>query len=210
MTLWRFKQQVQQLWYELSLYLPMALIGLTALATYWLVRTTPAPSAPSAASAPVHEPDYFMKRFSLKTYDADGRLKSEVFGAEARHYPDTDTLEIDEARLLSYGPTGVLTVATARRAISNGDGSQVQLIGDARVVREDRSDTTAPGPRLEFRGEFLHAYLDTERVVSDQPVQITRGNDRFEANQLSYDHIEQVLSLGGRVRGTLMPGVGSP
>lgn len=210
MTLWRFRQQVQQLWYELSLYLPIALIGVTALATYWLVRTTPAPGAPAEPRAEVHEPDYFMKRFSLKTYDVDGRLKSEVFGAEARHYPDTDTLEIDDARLLSYGPTGVLTVATARRAITNGDGSQVQLIGNARVVREDRSDSTAPGPRLEFKGEFLHAYLDTERVISDQPVQITRGSDRFEAQRMAYDHVEQTLSLGGRVRGTLMPGTGSP
>jgi hypothetical protein len=30
-------------------------------------------------------------------------------------------------------------------------------------------------PQLEFRGEFLHAYLDTERVTSNKPVTLIRG-----------------------------------
>ena len=38
--------------------------------------------APVSVSA-THDPDYFMKKFSVKTFDATGRLKSEVTGADA-------------------------------------------------------------------------------------------------------------------------------
>ena len=60
-------------------------------------------------------------------------------------------------------------------------------------------------PRLEFRGEFLHAWTQTERVSSNQPVTLTRGNDRFTANSMDYDNLEQVLELRGRVQGTMVP-----
>jgi lipopolysaccharide export system protein LptC len=103
-------------------------------------------------------------------------------------------------------PQGLLTVATADRALSNADGSEVQLFGNAVVTRE-----AVPGgagkaqPRLEFRGEFLHAFTQTERVRSDRPVVLIRGNDRFTADAMEYDHLDQVLQLHGRVRGVLMP-----
>ena len=40
---------------------------------------------------------------------------------------------------------------------------------------------------------------------SNRPVQLTRGNDRFTADTMEYDNLDQVLQLNGRVRGVLMP-----
>lgn len=191
---------------RLSIYLPIILMGLLALGTYWLARNTPVFAPPVPEAAPTHEPDYFLRGFSVKSFDPAGRLRSEVHGAEARHFPDTDTLEIDQPRIRSYNTvTGALTVASAKRAISNGDGSQVQLIGDAVVTREatPASGQGRPQPRLEIRGEFLHAFLDVERVKSDKPVRITRGGDRFDADTLDFDNLDRVLQLRGNVRGVL-------
>lgn len=203
---------VRQGWEQFSLYLPVVLMGLLALGTWWLVRNAPVPLLPAIDRAPTHQPDYFMKSFSVKSFDATGRLQSEVQGDEARHYPDTDTLEIDKARIRSVAPTGRLTVATANRALSNADGSEVQLFGNAIVTREPLPGK--PGvpaePKLEFRGEFLHAYTNTERVRSDQPVILTRGNDRFTADGMDYDNLDQVVQLRGRVRGVLQPGPAAP
>ena len=201
------KPILRQGWERFSLYLPILLMGLLALGTWWLVRNAPAPVAPVAAPGNAHEPDYFMKTFSVKSFDATGRMQSEVKGDMARHFPDNDTLEIDQARMRSVTPQGVLTLATADRALSNADGSEVQLFGNAIVTRE-----AAPGaagkaqPRMEFRSEFLHAFTQTERVRSDQPVVLIRGNDRFTADAMEYDHLDQVLQLRGRVHGVLMPG----
>jgi lipopolysaccharide export system protein LptC len=181
-------------------------MGMLALGTWWLVRNAPAPIAAAAGPSNPHQPDYFMKLFSVKSFDATGRMQSEIKGEMGRHYPDTDTLEVDKVHMRSVTPQGLVTLATADRALSNADGSEVQLFGNAVVTRE-----AIPGgagtaqPRLEFRGEFLHAFTQTERVRSDQPVVLIRGNDRFTADAMEYDHLDQVLQLRGRVRGILMP-----
>ncbi|HSV48032.1 MAG TPA: LPS export ABC transporter periplasmic protein LptC, partial [Ramlibacter sp.] len=191
-----------------AVWLPIILMGVMALGTYWLARNTPTlPGMSDAQRKPRHEPDYFMRGFAVKTFDADGRLKSEVFGAEARHYPDTDTLEIDQPRIRSFNPAGELTTATAQRAISNARGTEVQLFGDAVVTRNGSSDGQGRArPQMEFRGEFLHAFLDTERVRSHLPVTLKRGDDQFTASSLDYDNLDRVMDLRGRVRGVLTPG----
>lgn len=189
-------------WDRLSAYLPVILMGLMALATYWLARNTPNFSAPGVQRALTHEPDYFMRRFSVKNFDPTGRLKSEIHGSEARHYPDTDTLEIDAPRLRSFSEKGHLTVATARRAVSNGDGSEVQLIGDAVVTREDPQGVSE---RLQIRGEFLHVFVQPEKVRSHKPVVLVRGESEFTADSLDYDNLDRVLELRGRVRGQIAP-----
>lgn len=193
-------------WDRVSIYLPIILMGVLALGTYWLVRSTPVFEAPAPDQPPKHEADYFMHKFSVKTFDASGRLKSEIFGTEARHYPDTDTLEIDKVRIRSFSDKGRLTTATANQALTNSDNSEVQLIGNALVVRDafvEKSGETVP--RMSYQGEFLHAYMDTEIVKSHKPVELTRGNDRFTANSMEFDNIDQIMQLRGRVRGTLVP-----
>ena len=195
-------------WDRLSVYLPIMLMGLMAMGTYWLARNTPALGVPEMQRAPTHDPDYFMRRFSVKTFDGTGRIKSEVYGTEARHFPDTDTLEIDQPRIRAFNARGELTVATAQRALSNADGSEVQLLGNAVVTREATDAQGHARPRLEFRGEFLHAFLNTERVKSHKPVELIRGTDRFTAENLDYDNVEQVLQLRGRVHGVLQPRTG--
>ena len=194
-------------WDRLSIYLPVMLMGLLALGTYWLVRITPAVSAPEPEQQVRHEPDYFMRTFSVKTFNEQGQLQSEVNGIEGRHFPDTDTLEIDQVRMRSFNQDGKVVVATADRALSNSDGSEVQLFGNAIVVREASTDASGRvDPRLEFRSEFLHAYVNTERVKTNQPVVMTRGNDRFTGDAMDFDNLSRVMNLQGRVRGVLMPG----
>ncbi|RYX90060.1 MAG: LPS export ABC transporter periplasmic protein LptC [Comamonadaceae bacterium] len=205
---WR---KVLALWDGVAIYLPLLMMGILALGTYWLVRNTPGPGATESAREVRHDPDYFMRRFSVKNFDAAGKLKSEILGVEARHYPDTDTLEIDQARIRSISPKGLLTVATGNRAISNSDGSEVQLTGNAIVVREAGVDNTGkPNERLEFRGEFLHAFLNEERVRSHKPVILTRGNDQFTGDTFAYDNLDGVAELKGRVRGVMMPRQATP
>ena len=201
------RARIREAWERFLLYLPFALMGVLALGTYWLVRSTPVPASPAPRQAERHEPDYYMEGFSVRTFDAAGSIRSEVLGSSARHYPDTPWLEIDAIRIRSFDTRGRLTTASADRGLSTEDGSEVKLLGHASVVREAQSAASAASsPRLEYRGEFLHAFITTERVVSDQPVELLHGQDRFTADRLDYDQATRVLQLQGRVRGTLVPG----
>jgi lipopolysaccharide export system protein LptC len=193
-------------WERITVYLPVLLMGVLALGTYWLARTTPTFNGGSTVVRPEkHEADYFLRGFSVKSFDVTGRLKTEVQGTEARHYPDTDTTEIEQPHIVSYTLKGAVIVATAKRAISNSDGSQVQLIGNAVVTRDAKNPKGLPEPRLEMRGEFLESFMDQERVRSHLPVTITRDADVFTANSMDYSNLDRVINLNGNVHGTLQP-----
>jgi len=197
---------LRQAWDQLTLYLPVFLMGVLAMATYWLVRSTPVFVPPGPATAALHQPDYFMRNFSVKTFDAAGKLKSEVMGGEARHFPDTDMLEIEQVRIRSFDPQGRLTTATARQALTTPEATEVQLIGGAKVVRAAALDASGKAqPAMTFTGEYLHAFMNTERVKSHKPVELTRGKDTFTANSMDFDNKLRVMQLQGRVRGTLVP-----
>lgn len=199
---WRPDRLVDQL----SIYLPVLLMGLLALASYWLLRATPGVPEVSAPAPVTSEPDYFMRRFSVKVFDVNGTLKNEVFGSEARHRPDSETLEIDEARIRSIADDGLLTTATAQRVFSNAAQTEFVLEGDAVVVREaGRAADGSAMPRLEFRGDLLRVYTDPQRLVSERPVTLLRGNDRLQADSLDYSADDSVALLRGRVKVQLSP-----
>jgi len=188
-------------------YLPLLLMGLMAMTTYWLVRNTPVTTEATPEQAPRHVPDYYMRDFSVKVFGADGRLKSEVVGTEGRHFPDTDTLEIDEPRIRILNADGRLTTAVAKRGLINADGSEAQLFDKAVVVREASTDKQGVAlPRTELQSDFLHVFTDTEEVRSHLPVVLVRGaGNRFTGDGLAYDNLGRVIELTGRVRGTLLP-----
>lgn len=193
-------------WDRFVLYLPLLMMTALALATYWLVHSVPTASASMLQAPLTHDPDYFMHGFSVRTFDAEGRVRSEVLGEKARHYPDTQLLEIDAIRIKSYDDKGRVTTATANRGLTNEDTSEVQLLGNAVVVREaSASEGDVSRPRMEYRGEFLHAFMTSERVISHKPVVLIRGKDRFSADTLDYDNVEQLIQMRGRVRSTLDP-----
>lgn len=191
---------------QLSAWLPALLMMLFALGTWWLVRSAPKIPTTDGTRPVSPEPDYFMRQFTVRSFDATGRLVSELTGVEGHHYPATDSLEVTSPRMRSYDKDNRPTIGTARRGVSNGDGSEIKLYGDAVVVREP---VTRPGggtlPRMEFRGEFLHAFVDEDRVLSDQPVELLRGNDRFTGDYFDYDDRTGVANLKGRVRGVIQP-----
>ena len=199
--------RVRRSWDALSVYLPIFLMGLMAMSSYWLVRNTPEAQEAALEAAPRHVPDYFMRDFSVRVFAEDGKLKSEMLGVEGRHFPDTDTLEIDQPRIRILGVEGRLTTATAQRGLINSDGSEVQLFEHAVVVRE--ASTNARGqvtPRNEIQSDFLHLFANTEQVRSHVPVVLVRGGgDRFTADAMRYDNLDRVIELKGRVRGTLQP-----
>lgn len=192
-------------WDRITIYLPIILMAFLALGTYWLARNTPLIAPPGTERAPTHDPDYFLRGFSIKSFDPSGRMKSEVLGVEARHYADTDTTEIDEPRIRSFGEDGSVVVATAHRGISNGDGSQVQLIGNAVVIRDPPPAQRAVQPKFEIHGEFLHAWVNTERVMSNKPVTLIRGDDVFKGDAMDYDNQTRILELTGNVHGLIQP-----
>ncbi|MFG6467480.1 LPS export ABC transporter periplasmic protein LptC [Roseateles sp. BYS87W] len=194
------------LWQAQSLvsnYLPLLLMALLASGTWWLVKNTPLLDGPTETPPPRHVPDYRMSRFEIQRIGADGRLRVQIAGDELRHYPDTDTVEIDHARVRAIAPDGSLAIAEARRAISNGDGSDMQLMGDVRLRRlPPGSGENAPA-QLEVRGEFLQALSQSEILRSHLPVSIRQGSTTLNAQNFEYRHLTGQVSFTGKAQGQI-------
>ena len=116
----------------LASYLPLLLMGLLALGTTWLVQHTPVPPGP-AGVRPVREaPDYAMTGFAVQRFGPDGREVLRISGDRLLHYPSTDQVEIEGVRIQALAPDGRRSDAVAKRALVNGDASEVQLLGGPR------------------------------------------------------------------------------
>jgi len=184
----------------LGAYLPLLLMALLALGTWWLVKHTPRPVAGGDGAPLRHDPDYEMRDFAITRFAPDGRATVRIEGTWLRHYPDTDRIEIESARMQAHAPDGRVTRAHAARALSNGDGSEWQLSGGAHVVAQLPS-----GSPLEVDSEFLHVFVPTERIRSHLPVIVRQGGDEIRAGGIEADNLAQRLQLAPPVRASLSP-----
>lgn len=187
----------------LSAYLPLLLMLLLALGTWWLANNSLPGSDDAPAAPPRHEPDYEMRQFAVQRFAPGGELHAQIEGQALRHYPDTDTVEIDHVRLRAIDPQGRATLATAGQALADGAGTEVRLLGQADVLREGRANEEP----VHFRSEFLHLLLESERVLTDKPVTVERGGTVIHAESMEYSHADQVVRFAGRTRATIRPKV---
>ncbi len=181
---------------------PVVVLGLLLLVTTWLVRTAPPPLTNAPVKTPQHVANYDLRQFTLNTYNLQGQLQSSVSGLSALHFEDTLVTMVEQPQMLMYAKDGRVTSASAKKALSNEDGSEVQLIGQAQVYR---ASTTAQPQALTVKSEFLHFFANTDSMQTDLPVVVTRGANSFRADQLRADNLEQVLNMRGRVRVVLHP-----
>ena len=198
------KAWLYQLWDKLSLYLPIALMAFFALGTWWLVRNTPKLDEEGTTHPVRHESDYQLQQFSIQSFDTEGRFKSEIWGQQALHYPDTDALEIQQVRLHAQDLSGAKLHGTALRAITSIHSTQVELTGQVHLVRQQAAAPASSATSvMTFDSEALH--IDTERNVlhTTTPVVITQDNKRFSAHGMTYQHEQGTLELRGQVRSTL-------
>ena len=138
--LWRQSRE------QLAAWLPVLLMLLFALGSWWLVRSAPPPRDAQTQRPPSDGPDYFMRQFSVRSFDASGQLRSQLSGAEGQHYASTGLLHVQAPSLRFFDRQGRLTVAQAREGQSNADGSEVKLYPSA-CVRHRRG---VRGCRLGF------------------------------------------------------------
>jgi len=90
-----------------SSYLPLLVMALLVLASWWLVKNSPRSAGPAEERPVSSEPDYTMEQFALERFDAQGRLKLRIEGARLKHFPATDRIEIEDAQIRAIAAVSV-------------------------------------------------------------------------------------------------------
>jgi lipopolysaccharide export system protein LptC len=184
-------------------WLPILLMAGLAILTFWLVRQS-VPVAAERPDAPIgHSPDYEMRAFSIQQHGAAGAAPSVIEGDQVRHFPDTDTFEMEGVRLRWLDEQGRSTLITARHATMDPARDEVVLREQARLLRPAQ-----PGvdQGLELWGDHLVFDTKAQTLRSDQRVTVRYGPHEFEGGGLRYDHLAGVLDLRGGVHGQIAGG----
>ena len=189
---------------QVGIYLPVVVMALIALGSWWLMRNAPNHEAAPTTQTQRHEPDYYMHDFTVQAYNAAGTLQNELRGTEMLHLPDVDGFKIQAPQFVSFDEQGRRMDATAKRATANADASEVELFEQAQVKRADPKGAEPP---LSFSGEHLRVFSKLKRVESDQSVVLHRGADVFRGGSLRYDHTSGQAQLGAPVT-AMLPAAG--
>jgi len=187
---------------SLALYLPGLIMAIFALGSWWLVRSLPTLLNDAPTKAVRQEPDYYLNQFSVQSFNSSGRLIKEISGKRAQHFPDSDTLEISDVVLQGVNPNGKRFNARADRALAKGDGSEMTLMGDVLLTQHASSKNNGLSP-IELRSQKLNTMTKEERLFSDVPVEIRRGQDVFTANSMRLNSQTGEYELTGKVRGVI-------
>ena len=195
-----------KIWRRLVDFMPVILVLLLVLATAWLVRSMPAAEEPRPAPPP-NEPDYYMKEFSLRNFNPQGILQTEIQGAFGDHLPGNDTIRTQQLQSYSLDASGVVTRATADRSVSDSKGKDIELFDNVRVVRTDPRPDKNGQPRVPtvLESDYLHVINQQEHISTDRPVRITQGKDVINGSGLEYTADNKVLRVDGRVRAQIQP-----
>lgn len=177
-----------------STLFPLLLVAFLAGMSYWLELATRAPAGANDGKSR-HDPDYIVKQFEVRRYDAQGKLQHTVVADQMRHYPDDDSTTVISPRITYHRVPP--TTLSAREAQVSSKGEHVALFDDIRVTRgglNGKPDTVLTTTRLDV-------WPDDEIAKSNVPVTIAQGQTNIQGSGLSANNKESIYILEGPVQG---------
>ena len=153
-----------------ALLLPLLLLSMLALLTYWINKTVQ-PSAPKIDGSSRHDPDYIMSNFVTKQTDVNGNLHFQLAAVEMRHFPDDDSTYLQRPRYTQFTIGKAPTQVEALRGIVSADGEKVELFGNVKITR----------PAFAGKGEstldtdHLNIFPNQDIVRTESPVIIRQA-----------------------------------
>lgn len=179
--------------------LPLVLMFLLALVTFWLERTVREEEPRPAARR--HDPDYLITNFTTTSYNREGITESMLSASRMVHYPDDDSTELVSPRVVQTRPSEPRMTVSAERGAISRDGDDIFLYDNVLLVRE--ADKARPEARMTT--SFLHVVRDRSLVRTDREVVIVEDRRMLEGRGMEYNNTSQQLQLLSRVRGRFEP-----
>lgn len=175
---------------------PLLLLGALAGLTFWLSQASELPEEINTGKLR-HDPDYFIENFSLRKLDPQGILHYSLVAKRMQHYPDDESTDVDQPRLVQTRPGRPTVTINAEQGKLNSDASEVRLY---RNVRVERSAAGKQDSLIATTQELL-ALPDEERARTDQPVHIIQGKSKLDGTGMDLDNAARTFNLHHHVSG---------
>ena len=173
---------------------PLGLMLALALLTFYLERTVREEDSPPAARR--HDPDYLVSKFTTTTYNREGAVETVMSAERMVHYPDDDTTELFEPRVVQTKPQQPRYSVRAERGQLSRDGDEIFLYGSVLLVR----DASPERPEARMTTEFLHILRERGLVRTDREVKIVEGVNSLFGRGMEYNNESRELLLRSDVQ----------
>ena len=178
---------------------PLALMGALALLTFYLERAVREEAAGVAVRR--HDPDYLITTFTATTFNKDGAPESRFSAAKMIHYPDDDSTELIEPRLVQSKPNESRMTVRADRGALSRDGEEIFLHDGVLLIREALGER----PEARLKTTFLHVVRDRSLALTDREVLIEEDHRSLVGRGMEYNYDSGLMILRSQVRGRFDP-----
>ncbi len=183
-----------------SLWLPMAILLVLAVLSFWIERSVQV--APSGTPAARTDPEGIMENFEALRTDPAGRPQYRLSAKRLKHYTGSKLTELEAPRFVHLDPEAGEVSAVARQATVSPDGNEVDLRDDVNVVRAAHAGQSA----MSLRTARLLVFPERDLLRAPGAVEIRDATLTLRANTMEYNARQRVIKLTGRVQARYISG----
>jgi lipopolysaccharide export system protein LptC len=179
-----------------SYLFPLLLMLALAAASLWLERAVQAPEHDQSGKLR-HDPDFIAEDFGITKMGLNGKPEYSISAARMQHYPDDQSTDIVEPRLVQRHEDAPPVVIRADRGQLSNNGEVASFFGNVVVVREASRERA----ELRMQTEYLQIVPDSDLARTDKPVVITEDGSRLAGVGMEFNNKTRQFTLLSQVRG---------
>jgi lipopolysaccharide export system protein LptC len=175
---------------------PLAVLLALAGLTFWLRHAIELPDERQDGRYR-HDPDYIVDQPQLRKLDKTGNLQYTLNANEIRHFPDHDTTDMIQPKMVAVRPNKPSLMMSSERAHLSQDGQLLELYDNVQISRAatpEQAAMLATMPDLIVR-------LNEESAFTRSPVLIAQGASWLKGVGMQVDNKAQTYVLESQAIG---------
>ena len=181
-----------------SALFPLSLLLVLAGLTFWLRYAIELPDGRRDGKYR-HDPDYIINDATIRKLDCNGQINYTLPAPEIRHFPDDDSTEVTQPRLIYLHPTKPPITMTADTAHLSSKGEQVDLHDNVRIHRA----ATLKDEAMVVTTPQLTVLPDEDKAFTQSPVLMTQGKSWIKGVGFQMDNRARTYLLETQARAQL-------
>ena len=162
----------------------LLLIILLAVVSGWIFESIE--KKPATTKQKVrHDPDYYLKNFTATTMDQLGKPAYQVKASQLEHFPDNDSMVLQQPRFSFYRNNKITWTAQADEALVLNNSEIIQLNG--RVILNQVQQAGIKEPPIHLTAEQLTIEPGENIAHTKSDIKLTQGKNYIQATGMRAD-----------------------
>jgi lipopolysaccharide export system protein LptC len=186
--------------------MPLILMGLLTLSTFWLVQKNTPPEKSSLERVRLHEPDYIIKNGALSALNELGKTKYRILGVKVTHYDDDASIDILTPRMRLFQADKAPVTVKSDTGHLDGDLTILDLYDNASIFRpaQEASASQPATLRMLASSSYFKVLINDDIIETNKPITLEQGMSIMQSTDGGiFNNVEQSMILSGHVKGRI-------